>query len=256
MKIAILDKSCELCGCIFNYRATKRNLTRRFCSSKCSSTFNGTTNGGKKRSEEWKIKNVVGYLNDKHKCSKCGLKKLKSEFNKRVDRSIGIYSSCKTCCKANKKIYKPITIGKKICTKCLILKDVTMFFAANHIKNGRSSECKTCSNIRKLDYLHNSPTTRIVENLRRRTRAVLVGSNKSNSTIKLIGCSPEELKCYLESKFSSGMSWDNYGDWHIDHIVPCATYDLSKADEQSACFHYTNLQPLWAKDNLTKGDRI
>lgn len=51
------------------------------------------------------------------------------------------------------------------------------------------------------------------------------------------------------------MSWDNYGERHVDHIKPCAKFDLSKPDEQRACFHYTNLQPLWAKDNIAKGCR-
>jgi len=52
------------------------------------------------------------------------------------------------------------------------------------------------------------------------------------------------------------MNFDNYGKWHLDHIKPCASFDLSKPEEQQKCFHYTNLQPLWAKDNLTKGAKI
>jgi len=101
--------------------------------------------------------------------------------------------------------------------------------------------------------LNNDPKARIVENLRRRTRAVLEGTNKSDNTLALIGCSPEKLKLYLETKFEDGMSWDNYGDWHIDHIKPCCSFDLTKESEQRACFNYKNLQPLWAKDNLRKG---
>ena len=51
------------------------------------------------------------------------------------------------------------------------------------------------------------------------------------------------------------MSWDNYGDWHIDHIRPCCSFDLSKIEEQEKCFHYSNLQPLWAEENMTKGGK-
>ena len=65
------------------------------------------------------------------------------------------------------------------------------------------------------------------------------------------------LKQYnpVMKKFVSGMSWENYGKWHIDHIKPCASFNLLEEDEQKKCFHYTNLQPLWAKDNLKKGGK-
>jgi len=69
----------------------------------------------------------------------------------------------------------------------------------------------------------------------------------------LIGESPQFVKNYLTLKFTDGMSWENHGKWHIDHIKPCCSFDLTKPEEQQKCFHYTNLQPLWAKDNLRKG---
>jgi hypothetical protein len=81
----------------------------------------------------------------------------------------------------------------------------------------------------------------------------LKGISKSKSTLKLLGCSIEKLKQHLEFQFQVGMNWSNYGKWHIDHIRPCAKFDLSKASEQRKCFHYTNLQPLWAKENISKG---
>ena len=69
----------------------------------------------------------------------------------------------------------------------------------------------------------------------------------------LTGCASwNELKIYLESKFSNGMTWENMGEWHIDHIKPCYSFDLTDEKQQMECFHFTNLQPLWAKDNLSK----
>lgn len=79
---------------------------------------------------------------------------------------------------------------------------------------------------------------------------------KSIKTAELIGCSVKELKQHLEAQFADGMSWDNYGQWHIDHIIPCASFDLKDEQEQRECFHYTNLQPLWGVDNIKKGDKV
>jgi hypothetical protein len=93
---------------------------------------------------------------------------------------------------------------------------------------------------------------RILCNLRSRLIGGIKGNFKQSTTIELLGCSIEKLKQHLESKFKPGMSWSNYGKWHIDHIKPCARFDLSKPNEQKKCFHYTNLQPLWAEENLKK----
>lgn len=83
------------------------------------------------------------------------------------------------------------------------------------------------------------------------------GIKKSKHSIELLGCSVEALKQHLEAQFSPGMSWDNWGvfGWHIDHKRPIASFDLTDPQQQHACFHYTNLQPLWWMDNITKGDK-
>ena len=65
-----------------------------------------------------------------------------------------------------------------------------------------------------------------------------------------------KYKKYLEAKFQYGMSWENYGEWHVDHIKPCSSFNLEDPEEQKKCFHYKNLQPLWAKDNLAKGASV
>ena len=95
-------------------------------------------------------------------------------------------------------------------------------------------------------------------NLRNRINGALGGINKSASTQELLGCSVDEFVSYLESKFTDGMTWENRGrsGWHIDHIRPCATFDLTDPEQQRQCFHYTNLQPLWAKQNLSKGSKL
>lgn len=98
-------------------------------------------------------------------------------------------------------------------------------------------------------------TFRISCSLRARLRKALRGNRKSNRTLVLLGCSLSEFCKHLEAQWQPGMSWENYSSsgWHIDHIRPCASFDLSDPAEQKACFRYTNLQPLWAKDNIKKG---
>jgi hypothetical protein len=102
------------------------------------------------------------------------------------------------------------------------------------------------------------PIFRLSCNLRRRTRLAFKSQSvsKTSSTFKLLGCTGKELVIYLQSKFTEGMTLENHGLWHIDHIIPCSSFDLSNEEEQRKCFHYTNLQPLWAEDNLTKSDHI
>ena len=79
---------------------------------------------------------------------------------------------------------------------------------------------------------------------------------KTGSTLDLLGCSLPFFRKYFESKFTVGMSWNKISLIHIDHIVPCKNFDLTKKSDQKKCFHYTNLQPLWAKDNLSKGCKL
>ena len=90
------------------------------------------------------------------------------------------------------------------------------------------------------------------QNLRNRINNALKHNWKSGHLLELLGCTIEFLKRYLQKQFRQGMNWKNYGKWHIDHIKPCASFDLSIPEEQRKCFNYTNLQPLWAKDNLSK----
>lgn len=98
------------------------------------------------------------------------------------------------------------------------------------------------------------PTFKVIRNLRRRIAHALKGENKSARTIELLGCSIEEFKKHIEKQFQPEMSWENYGSygWHIDHIKPCYTFDMSRPEHQLECFNYKNQRPLWSKDNLSR----
>jgi hypothetical protein len=106
--------------------------------------------------------------------------------------------------------------------------------------------------------LSQNPEFKIRNAIRKRIRDAIFSQygKKSCKSMDLLGCSVDECRNWLESRFLPKMTWDNYGDWHIDHILPCASFDLTNPEEQKKCFHYTNLQPLWATDNASKRDKI
>lgn len=101
--------------------------------------------------------------------------------------------------------------------------------------------------------------TAVANNLRCRLNNALKAKKKDklHNLNFLNGCSIEELCSHLESLFQEGMTWENWSrdGWHIDHIRPCASFDLTDSAQQRECFHYTNLQPLWAADNIRKSDK-
>ena len=102
-----------------------------------------------------------------------------------------------------------------------------------------------------------NPVFKLLANLRRRIHAALTGEYKSNKTVTLLGRSVEQFKIYIEDQFTCGMSWWNYSinGWHIDHILDCRFWDLTKPEEQELCFNYRNMQPMWSTENLVKGHK-
>jgi hypothetical protein len=109
----------------------------------------------------------------------------------------------------------------------------------------------------RKNWLDKDVSARLADRIRSRIRTALRAqrTRKVGKVAYLIGCSIEELRHYLAARFQLGMSWDNYGVWHVDHIIPCAAFDLSQAEDQKKCFHFTNLQPLWGSENIRKGKK-
>lgn len=171
----------------------------------------------------------------------------------------------------------------KTCSKCLISKSLDQFFIMSRSSDRRGSQCKSCAK----DYYNSNKEARekyrlkwrsdnkikINESIKRRRKhdiqfrlsgilrhrigKIIKRNQRSGSSIKDLGCTLEFLKEYLESQFKPGMSWENYGrgGWHIDHIRPLNSFDLSKREDFLKACNYTNLQPLWEEDNMRKGDK-
>lgn len=115
-------------------------------------------------------------------------------------------------------------------------------------------------NTKRMERMAADPSFRIAANFRSMLSTfVKEGVAKKHSSIMtLLGCGVDDFITYLESLFLSGMTWGNYGKngWEIDHVIPCAHFDLTDLDQQKKCFHFTNLQPMWAFDNRSKGKKL
>ncbi|RWM89999.1 MAG: hypothetical protein EOR84_22585 [Mesorhizobium sp.] len=112
--------------------------------------------------------------------------------------------------------------------------------------------------IRQDSRRRTNPNYRIAGRLRGRLNKALQGRLKGGSAVSDLGCSIPEFKSYIERQFQPGMSWDNWGPdtWHLDHIKPLASFDLTDREQFLQACHYTNYQPLWAADNMKKGARL
>ena len=204
------------------------------------------------------------------KCCTCKEIKNKEDFTKGRLNKDGLSKACRDCCKKryfrtvdkyskNRKQWREKNKEKlKIQHKKYGIahkKEKAIYDASYRRKN------KDKLNKQKRDWStmmkQKFPSFRILLNLRRRINHAIKDNVKSDHTKNLLGCDLDFFLKYLESKFLPGMTWENYGfyGWHIDHIRPCSSFNLSKIEEQEKCFHYSNLQPLWAKDNLEKGSR-
>lgn len=186
------------------------------------------------------------------KCSKCKVEKPVTDFNKHKRMVDGLRSDCKACKReyylANKDRY---LVWSKDWWKAHPEKLKAKEKRRQPKKNKQSNIYAI--NRRKVDLEY-----KIKTNLRKRISKMIKMGTKGGSSIRDLGCSVSELKIYLESKFQSGMSWQNYGlhGWHIDHIFPLSRVDLSNPEQFKKVVHYSNLQPLWATDNLRKGNKI
>jgi hypothetical protein len=217
-------------------------------------------------------------------CPKCKTEKEISSFSRNKTKKDGYQGYCRECSRIwrsknkeyfllfNKKYYldnkeRLLERNKEYALKNRndILKQKKKYRQENrdrilkHQKEYYSKENNKNSRNRHEQLRRNSDINyRLVCNLRTRINIAIKSGQKSGSTIRDLGCTIEELKLYLESKFQPGMTWENWTifGWHIDHIIPLSSFDLSDRDQFLKACHFTNLQPLWAKENISKGDKL
>lgn len=169
---------------------------------------------------------------------------------------------CLSCQKDRGYAYKNKILKESLCHSCKMKQPDVLAKISNNskkLKHSVESKAKTSASLYKR-YGSNPLNRKIAVNLRGRLSQAIRNNYKSGSAVKDLGCSIDDLKAHLEARFHHNpntgemMSWDNYGrkGWHIDHIMPLCRFDLTNEVELKKACHYTNLQPLWAKDNLEK----
>jgi len=161
------------------------------------------------------------------------------------------------------------------CTKCGEEKPATteFFYRNKRAKSGLKTECKDCRAAAHKKFREENPeydavwqkrrkkedpVFRLISNMRTNLWHCLSGRQKNSHTFDYIGLTPEELMDYFEGQFTEGMTRENYGEWHVDHIRPLASFDFTGPDREEqlhAAWSYKNMQPLWASDNRSKGAR-
>ena len=185
-------------------------------------------------------------------CSGCKELKEICFFHKDKTKKCGLKSRCKRCVFIQNKIYRENnseTISKKR----------KEYYIINHNKEKNVSKIYRDLNKEKIkekrkEKYKNDKLHKLRVNVRRRINNFI--KNKSKTSFEIVGCTVFELKKFIESKFKIGMCWENYGKfgWHLDHIIPLSS--AKTQDELYKLCHYTNLQPLWFEENLSKGNKI
>jgi hypothetical protein len=179
----------------------------------------------------------------RHQCKKCRNKEYLDDQERLIKKSKLYYENNKEKCLESSKLYRQKNLD---------------WYQSNNRIYYQNNKAKMIATSKRNLYkrIENDVGFKMLQRCRKRLYEAIKEKVKSARTKELIGCTTEELKIHIENQFTDGMNWNNYGKWHIDHIIPCASFDFSKQENQFICFNYKNLQPLWAIDNIRKSDNI
>jgi hypothetical protein len=197
-------------------------------------------------------------------CTRCGVEKSVEEFYRNNKNKELYRGQCKKCMDEKSRLYNSINSEKiKIKNKEHRAKNSEKIKQRRKIYLDKNPDLfkkwveKNKEHRRNYINKYNSnPINKFKNALRARINGIMNKKYKNPRTLELVGCDYVFLMEYIEKKFTEGMTWENYGysGWHIDHIIPLCT--AKTEEELKKLYHYTNLQPLWAKDNLTKSKKL
>lgn len=205
-------------------------------------------------------------IDGKTRCGRCGETKPVEDFGKDSRNIIGLQSSCKACQKAmyNAKKSDPEFVDRRRVNARRWNAENPERHAANKQRwnEANPDAVKLHRDRSREKFLQNTSKklsvrlrVRLSDALRRQIRG-MEDRGRGASAVRDLGCTLHELMDHLEAKFQPGMSWDNYGQWHIDHIVPLVSYDLTDPEQCKRACHFSNLQPMWASENIRKGAKV
>lgn len=202
------------------------------------------------KQKEWYLHNKI-HKNQvsikRKKCRVCEKTRIASKFHKVSKHGDGLARLCIDCQKIESRKYY-LKNKEKIKAKNRAWERENKEKVAQSKRNWKKNNPGYAT-----EYIRNNLQARIANNLRVRLRRAIKNNQKVGSAVRDLGCTIPELKTYLESMFQPGMNWDNYGDWHIDHIQPLSSFDLTDRKQLRIACNFRNLQPLWCVDNLSKG---
>jgi hypothetical protein len=190
---------------------------------------------------------------EKKRCTKCSAIKPFSSFGPQKAGYVGLKAQCRECDTEYDKQFQSKTNLRAERDKTDKAKQYRKKYVAENLDWWRKYEREYRYNRRREDMFF-----KIKGNLSGRLSDLINKRNLSTNTLELIGCDRETFISHIEIQFTEGMTWENYGlkGWHVDHIIPLSSFDLTIEDEVKKACHYTNLQPLWWQDNLEKGNKI
>lgn len=130
-------------------------------------------------------------------------------------------------------------------------------YSQGYIKRIRKEEPEKYQKLlkKKVKFRQTNLHAQLSGNMRSRINNALKGNPKAGTTENLVGCSYKDFRKHLEKQFDDKMNWENRGKWHVEHIIPCAAFNLQRPEEQRRCFNWRNLQPMWEQQNLEKGNK-
>jgi hypothetical protein len=270
------EKKCPKCQLVkamseFNKDSSKANGHESRC-RKCKYDDDKAIKDKKRQQTHNQVENKT--------CTKCCDVLPASMFNKDAYSKDGLKSMCKSCYSSirkqsimKSKQYDYATLVKeKHCKKCDLVKPISEFSTNRKSVDNYSYICKDCTPKSQWTKEQQAAShkkhcekesvaiyrkLRLSQNNRIAYALKTHGLVKGKRTIEYLGCSLDFLREWFEYQFKgTNMSWMNHGTWEIDHVTPCASFDLTKEEQAHTCFHWSNLRPLWATENIRKRDKI